>query len=156
MLCMSLLPPLLGLALTLAVFAGLITLGLRRIRVRRELNTRGIRIQAEITTVQTRSIGPTWAYYPTVRYHLYGQLWQSKPASGQLALNPRGVKSHKSGDQFIGDYLDIVVDPHNPASSAVRHRDRLAIVMVVTGSVFGGLSLLLGIIGITANILFQR
>lgn len=123
MLCMSLLPPLLGLALSLTVFAGLITLGLRRIRVRRELTTRGIRVQAEITTVQTRSIGPTWAHYPTVHYQLYGQYWHSKSASGQLALNSRVVKSHMSGDQFIGDHLDIVVDPDNPASSAVPHRD---------------------------------
>ena len=153
---MSMILPLLGLVLTLAACAGLIALGLRRIRARRELVTHGIRIPAEIISVKARGMASTWAYYPTVRYQLHGRHWHSKPVSGQLALNPRGLKSHNSGDQYIGHPLDIVVDRHNPSSSAVPYRDRLGIFIVVIGSVFGAITLLLGVIGITASIFIER
>ena len=150
------LPPILGLVVSLAACASLIAVGVRRIRTRRALIFSGIRIPAEIISVKPRGMGSTWVYYPTVRYRLHGQLWQSKPVSGQLALNPRGLKSHRTGEQYIGHRLDVVVDPHNPDSSAVPLRDRLAIFMVVVGSVFGGMILFLGIVGLTARFLIER
>lgn len=148
---MSMLSSILGLVVSLAVCASLIAVGMRRIRTPRALIFSGIRIPAEIISVKPRGMGSTWAYYPTVRYLLHGQLWQSKPVSGQFALSPRGLNSHRTGEQYIGHRLDVVVDPHNPASSAVPLRDRLAIFMVVLGSVFGGMILLLGIVGVASS-----
>ncbi|MDR8019346.1 DUF3592 domain-containing protein [Nesterenkonia aerolata] len=153
---MSLLMPLLGLLVTLAALAGLLALGVRRLRARGELISGGVPLQAVIISVRPSSVDTTWAYHPTVRYQFQGRSWVSEPKDGHLRVNPPGWKTAHTGNQFIGQPLDIVVDPQQPTRSAVPIRDRRALTLVTLTLVFGGLIILIGLVGIIAGIILQQ
>ena len=148
-----LLPRLVGLLLAVAVFAALVVVGALMIRRNRELIRTGIPVRSTVVSVRARAVDSTYSYHPTVHYHLHGMLWESTPALGQHAMKTKGFwKTHRSGDQFIGMPLDVYVDPMDPAVSTVPGHSRLGILFVVVGSVFGGLILLFGLIGLLIGI----
>lgn len=72
-------------------------------------------------------------------------------------LTPQGWKTAQTGGQFIGQSLDVVVvDPQDPARSAVPTRDRSGTTMMVRGLVFGGLVPIIGLIGVIAGVILQQ
>lgn len=150
---LSLLLTLFGVLLVVALFAGVVVVGIVLIRRNRELVRHGIPVRATVVHVRAQSIDSSFAYHPTVRYELHGRVWESTPSLGQHALKTRGFwKTHRSGEQFIGMPLDVHVDPENPAASTVPGQSRLGILLVVVGSVFGGLVLLFGLLGVLISL----
>lgn len=138
-----------GLLLVVAVFAVVVTVGVVMIRRNRVLMRTGIPVRSTVVSVRTRSVDSSYAYHPTVQYALNGMVWESTPKLGQHAMKTKGFwKTHRSGEQFIGMPLDVYVDPMNPTVSSVPGHSRLGIFLVVIGSVFGGLVLLFGLIGL--------
>ena len=145
---LALLLRLFGLLLVVALFAAVVVIGIVLIRRNRELARHGIPVRATVVHVRARSVDSSFAYHPTVRYELHGRVWESAPSLGQHALKTKEFwRTHRSGEQFIGMPLDVLVDPGNPAVSTVPGQSRLGILLVVVGSVFGGLVLLFGLLG---------
>ncbi len=146
---LALLLRLLGLLLVVALFAVLVVIGIVMIRRNRELIRNGIPVRSTVVHVRTQAVDSTFSYHPTVRYELHGRVWESTPALGRHALKTKGFwKTSWSGEQFIGMPLDVLVDPMNPAVCTVPGQSRLGILFVVVGSVFGGLILLFGLLGV--------
>lgn len=138
-----------GLLLVVALFAVVVVIGIVLIRRNRELVRSGIPVRSTVVHVRTQSVDSSFVYHPTVRYELHGRMWESTPSLGRHALKTKGFwKTSWSGEQFIGMPLDVHVDPENPAVSTVPGQSRLGILLVVVGSVFGGLTLLFGLIGV--------
>lgn len=152
----ALLLPVLGILLALGLCAAAIVAGAVRLRRRRQLTTRGVPVRATIVAVRAQSVDSTYAYHPVVRYQFHGRWWDSAPSGGQHALRTGTVfTTGGMGQRFVGKQLDVLVDPRNPAISAVPGRDRLGIVLIVLGAVFGGLLVILGLLGAVAGILSQ-
>lgn len=150
---MWLLLRLFGLFLVVAVFVVVIIVGVVMIRRNRALMRSGIPARSTVVSVRAQAVDGTFAYHPTVRYELNGMVWESAPALGQHAMKTNGFwKTHRSGEQFIGMPLDVYVDPVNPTVTSVPGRSRLGIFLVVIGSVFGGLVLLFGLIGVVIGL----
>ncbi|SLM95859.1 DUF3592 domain-containing protein [Brevibacterium yomogidense] len=142
-----------GLLLVVALFAVVVVIGIVLIRRNRELVRSGIPVRSTVVHVRTQSVDSSFVYHPTVRYELHGRMWESTPSLGRHALKTKGFwKTSWSGEQFIGMPLDVLVDPMNPVASTVPGQSRLGILLVVVGSVFGGLVLLFGLLGVLIGI----
>lgn len=150
---LALLLRLFGLLLVVALFAVVVVIGIVLIRRNRELVRSGIPVRSTVVHVRTQSVDSSFVYHPTVRYELHGRMWESTPSLGRHALKTKGFwKTNWSGEQFIGMPLDVLVDPMNPVASTVPGQSRLGILLVVVGSVFGGLVLLFGLLGVLIGI----
>lgn len=150
---LALLLRLFGLLLVVALFAVVVVIGIVLIRRNRELVRSGIPVRSTVVHVRTQSVDSSFVYHPTVRYELHGRMWESTPSLGRHALKTKGFwKTSWSGEQFIGMPLDVLVDPMNPVASTVPGQSRLGILLVVVGSVFGGLVLLFGLLGVLIGI----
>ncbi|GAB3061853.1 DUF3592 domain-containing protein [Sediminivirga luteola] len=150
----ALLLPVLGIVLVLGLCTAAIIAGAVRLRRRHRLTAEGVPVRATIVAVRAQSVDSTYAYHPMVRYQFHGRWWDSAPSGGQHALRTGTVfKTSGMGQQFIGQQLDVLVDPRNPAISAVPGRDRLGIFLIALGAVFGGLFVILGVLGAVAGIL---
>lgn len=150
---LALLLRLFGLLLVVALFAVVVVIGIVLIRRNRELVRSGIPVRSTVVHVRTQSVDSSFVYHPTVRYELHGRMWESTPSLGRHALKTKGLwKTSWSGEQFIGMPLDVLVDPMNPVVSTVPGQSRLGILLVVVGSVFGGLVLLFGLLGVLIGI----
>lgn len=151
---LALLLRLFGLLLVVALFAIVVIIGVVLIRRNRELVRHGIPVRSTVVHVRTQAVDSTFTYHPTVRYELHGRVWESTPSLGKHALKTKGFwKTSWAGEQFIGMPLDVHVDPENPVVSTVPGQSRLGILLVVVGSVFGGLVLLFGLIGVVGGVL---
>lgn len=152
----DLLAQLMGLLFALGICAALIAVGVSRMRKRSRVVADGVHVRATIVSVRVQSVDSTYAYHPTVRYELYGRVWESVPAGGQHSLRTGTVmKSRATAEQFVGQPLDILVDPQQPSVSAVPGRDRLGFALVTVGIVFGVLVLGLGGLGIALGALMS-
>jgi hypothetical protein len=109
-------------------------------------------VLSTVVAVRPISVDDSFAYEPTVRYQLHGRVWDSVPYEGRHALRTGKVfNSHRSGEQFVGMQLPVVVDPRDPRISAVPKDSRLGILLVVVGLVMGGLILLFGLLGLAVS-----
>lgn len=140
---------LVGLLVTVGLCAVVAFVGFRMVRRNRNLIDNGLRVLSTVVAVRPISVDSSFAYEPTVRYELYGRVWDSVPYEGRHALKTGKLfNSHRSGEQFVGMRLPIVVDPRDPRISAVPKGSRLGITLVVVGLVMGGLILLFGTLGV--------
>ncbi len=148
----DLLAPLMGLLFAVGICAALVAVGVTRMRKRSQMVAHGVRVRATIVSVRVQSVDSTYAYHPTVRYELHGRIWESVPAGGQHSLKAGTVmKSRATAEQFIGQPLDVLVDPQHPSVSAMPGRDRLGVVLVTVGIVFGVVVLGLGGLGMVLS-----
>ena len=140
---------LVGLLVTVGLCAVVAFVGFRMVRRNRALIDNGIRVLATVVAVRPISVDSSFAYEPTVRYEVHGRVWDSVPFEGRHALKTgKVINSHRSGEQFVGTQLPVVVDPRDPRISAVPKDSRLGITLVVVGLVMGGLILLFGTLGV--------
>ncbi|MDO5492823.1 MAG: DUF3592 domain-containing protein [Nesterenkonia sp.] len=150
---MSVVPPLLGLLVTLTVFGSMVVVGLRRRRARDRLIRGGVPVRAVVVGVRRRAVDTSWAHHPVVRYELYGRTWESEPRDGEHMPHPRGRRSARSEDRSVGQTVDVVVDPRDPVRSAVPIPDRLAVTLIAVGGTLGGLTLILGLLALIVTAL---
>jgi hypothetical protein len=143
---------LVGLLAAVGLFAVVAVVGFTMVRRNRNLIDNGIRVLSTVVAVRPISVDDSFAYEPTVRYQLHGRVWDSVPYEGRHALRTGKVfNSHRSGEQFVGMQLPVVVDPRDPRISAVPKDSRLGILLVVVGLVMGGLILLFGLLGLAVS-----
>ncbi|HJG80572.1 MAG TPA: DUF3592 domain-containing protein [Brevibacterium senegalense] len=140
---------LVGLLAVVGLCAVVAIVGFTMVRRNRNLIDNGLRVLSTVVAVRPISIDSSFAYEPTVRYELHGRMWDSVPYEGRHALKTGKVfNSHRSGEQFVGMRLPVVVDSRDPRISAVPKGSRLGITLVVVGLVMGGLILLFGTLGV--------
>ena len=143
---------LVGLLAAVGLCAVVAVVGFTMVRRNRDLVRNGIRVLSTVVAVRPISVDSSFAYEPTVRYELHGRVWDSVPYEGRHALRTGKIfNSHRSGEQFVGMQLPVVVDPSDPRISAVPKDSRLGILLVVVGLVMGGLILLFGLLGLVVS-----
>lgn len=136
-----------------AACAAVVAIGIVQVRRRRNLIRGGIPVVATVVGVRPISIDSSFAFEPTVRYQLHGRSWDSVPVDGRQALRTGTViDSNRSGEQFIGTSLQVIVDPQDSRISAVRTSARLGITLIVAGSLLGGLVLLFAGLGLLISL----
>lgn len=139
----------LGLLLAVGYCGVIAFVGFTMTRRTGDLVKNGVRVPSTIVAVRPISVDNSYAFEPTVRYELNGRVWDSVPFEGRHALTTgKAFNSHRSGEQFVGTQLSVVVDQRDPRISAVPMRSRLGTTLYIVGLVFGGLILLFGTLGI--------
>lgn len=143
--------PTLALLALIAACGGVAVVGVRKVRGRRRLLRTGVHVRSVIVGVRQLTVPDTIRFAPIVRYQLHGRVWDSEPRGGQHVLKTgRIVNTHRSGEACVGRPMDVWVDPENPHVSAVGGTDRLGVLLIVVGTAFGLLLLLIALIAFAA------